>query len=122
MPNQTIVIILLGAVTGFVAGLAGIGGGIVIIPVLVMLLGYSQHQAQGTAISLLSIPVSIAAAWTYYRSGFVDLRIVGFLAIGFVVGGYFGAKVAVQMPNVLLQRLFGVLLITIGLRMVVFAK
>ena len=122
MPNQTIVIILLGAVTGFVAGLAGVGGGIVIIPVLVMLLGYSQHQAQGTAISLLSIPVSIAAAWTYYRSGFVDLKIVGFLAVGFVVGGYFGAKVAVQLPNVLLQRLFGVLLITIGLRMVVFAK
>ena len=115
-------IILLGAVTGFVGGLAGLGGGIVVIPVLVVFFGFTQQQAQGSALALLAIPVSFVAAYTYWKAGYVDIKIVLLLAAGFVVGGYAGAKLAVAMPTVLLQRIFGFLLLGLGARMVFFAR
>jgi len=100
-------LVLLGLAAGMLSGLIGIGGGVIIIPALVLLFGLTQHQAQGTTLALLIPPIGILAAWTYYKQGFVDVRIALFIALGFVAGSYFGARVATRFSDVTLERVFG---------------
>ena len=110
--------ILLGLVAGVLSGLIGIGGGVIIVPALVFIFGLSQHQAQGTTLALLIPPIGILAAWTYYKEGYVDLRIASFIAAGFLVGSLVGAKFANTLSNVILERVFGVALLLIALKMI----
>jgi uncharacterized membrane protein YfcA len=112
-------LVLLGLAAGMLSGLIGIGGGIIIIPALVLLFGLTQHQAQGTTLALLIPPIGILAAWTYYKQGFVDVRIALFIAIGFVAGSYFGARVATRFSDATLERVFGFALLLIALKMIV---
>ncbi|MGQ9626096.1 MAG: TSUP family transporter [Anaerolineae bacterium] len=111
--------ILLGLFAGTMSGLIGIGGGIFIIPALVYLFGFTQHQAQGTTLALLVPPIGLLAAWTYYRYGYVDLKVAAFICLGFFLGGLLGAKIAISVPNELLRRIFGVALLFIALRMII---
>ncbi len=122
MPEHSTQLVGLGIITGFIAGLAGVGGAIILVPALVVFFNFSQHQAQGTSLLLLSLPVSAVAAWMYYKEGHVNLPVAGLLAVGFIVGGFLGSKAAVALPGAILQRLFGVLIITLGVRMVFFTK
>jgi len=110
--------VLTGALTGVVGGLFGIGGAAVLVPVLVLVFGFSQQQAQGTSLTVLLPPIGILAAFQYYRAGFVDIRVALLIAAGFLVGAFAGATAAVRIPGVLLQRSFGVLLVLVGLQMV----
>lgn len=110
--------LLLGLAAGVLAGLIGPGGGILIVPALVFLFGLSQHQAQGTTLALLVPPIGLLAAWTYYKQGYVDLKIASFICIGFFFGGLLGAKIATNLSPVVLQRVFGVGLVLIALRMI----
>ena len=112
--------LLLGVVAGVLSGLIGIGGGIIIIPALVLLFGLSQHQAQGTTLALMVPPIGLLAAWTYYKQGYVDLKIAAFVCLGFFVGGLLGAKIAIGISNYVLQKVFGVALLLIALKMLVF--
>lgn len=109
--------ILLGLVTGAFSGLIGIGGGIIAVPALVMLFGFSQQQAQGTTLAMLLPPVGILAAYAYYDRGYVDIKVAMLLAIGFLVGGYLGAKFAIYLPAPILKKCFAVILLAIGARM-----
>jgi len=109
--------LLLGLVTGIFSGLIGIGGAIIIIPCLVLLFGLSQHIAQGTTLALMVPPIGLLAAWVYYRQGFVDLKIAGLICLGFFVGGLLGAKFAVAIPDQLLRKVFGVVLLAASLKM-----
>lgn len=111
--------IVLGVVVGAFSGLIGIGGGIIAIPALTMLFGFSQQQAQGTTLAMLLPPIGVLAAWTYYNHGYVDVKAALLLALGFLVGGYFGAKFAVAVPTELLKKIFAILLLAIGLKMLV---
>lgn len=113
--------LLLGLVAGVMSGLIGIGGGTIIVPALVFLFGLSQHKAQGTTLALLVPPIGLLAAWTYYKQGYVDLRIAILICIGFFLGGLFGAKIATRFSNVVLERVFGVALLLISLKMI-FSK
>jgi uncharacterized protein len=113
--------LLLGLVAGVISGLIGIGGGSIIVPALVFLFGLSQHKAQGTTLALLVPPIGLLAAWTYYKQGYVDLRIAILICIGFFLGGLFGAKIATRLSNVVLERVFGVALFLISLKMI-FSK
>ena len=117
MPN-IILYILLGLAAGILSGLVGIGGGILIVPALVFLFGFSQEQAQGTTLALLVPPIGILAAWTYYTHGFVDVKVAGLIAIGFIVGNLLGARVAIGISNEVLGKTFGAFLILIGLKMI----
>lgn len=108
---------LLGLAVGALSGLVGIGGGIFLIPALVYFYGFSQTMAQGTTIALLVPPIGILAAWTYYKNGYVDLRAAALICAGFVIGGLFGAKLAVAMPKDVLRRIFGAFMLLVGLRM-----
>lgn len=113
--------LLLGLGAGAFSGLVGIGGGTIIVPALVFLFGLSQHQAQGTTLALLVPPIGLLAAWTYYKQGYVDLHIAAIICIGFFIGGLLGAKLANHLSNVALERVFGVALLLISLKMI-FAR
>ena len=112
--------IFVGLLSGFLSGMIGIGGGVIIVPALVFLFGLSQHQAQGTTLALLVPPIGLLAAWTYYKHGFVDLRIAAFICAGFVLGGLLGANIATGLSNETLQRVFGIALLVISLKMIFF--
>jgi uncharacterized membrane protein YfcA len=111
--------LLLGLLAGVLSGFIGIGGGVLIVPALVFIFGFSQHQAQGTTLALLVPPVGILAAWTYYKQGFVDIRVATIIIAGFVVGSWVGARYATQISNEALGKAFGVALIVIGAKMVI---
>jgi uncharacterized membrane protein YfcA len=107
----------LGVVAGLTSGLIGIGGGIIIVPVLVLFFGFSQQLAQGTTLALMVPPLGAMAAWTYYRQGYVDIKTAGLICVGFVLGSVLGADLAVRLPTELLTRIFGAILVTIGFKM-----
>lgn len=119
--TNMILYLVLGLAAGTFSGLIGIGGGTIIVPALVFLFGLSQHQAQGTTLALLVPPIGFLAAWTYYKQGYVDLRIAALICIGFFFGGLLGAKMATKLSNILLERIFGIALLLISLKMI-FAK
>ena len=108
---------LLGLIGGVLSGLFGIGGGLVIVPGLILLAGMTPKQAAGTSLAALLLPVGILGAIEYWRGGHVDVRIAALLALGILIGAFIGARVAIGLPNELLQRAFGVLLVLVGLRL-----
>lgn len=118
---NAILLIFLGLVAGILSGLIGIGGGTIIVPALILFFGFSQHMAQGTTLALLIPPIGILAVWTYYKDGFVDFHTALLICTGFLFGGFLGAKIATNLSNVLLERIFGVVLFLIALKMI-FAR
>src|ERR1700739_533458 len=119
--TSVLLYLLLGLTAGGISGLIGVGGGIIIISALIFLFGFSQHRAQGTTLALLVPPIGLLAAWTYYQNGYVDLKTAGYICVGFFFGGLLGAKIAVGLSNTVLERLFGIALFLISLKMI-FAK
>ncbi len=115
-------LILLGAAAGVLSSLVGIGGGIVIVPALVLLFNLDQHTAQGTTLAMLSLPVSFAAAYSYHQNGMVDWKIAIILGIGFVVGGFFGGRLAVNIPTLTIKKIFGLLMILIAIKFLFIDK
>lgn len=113
--------IILGIIAGMLSGLIGIGGGVIIVPALLFIFGFSQQQAQGTTLALMVPPIGILAAWTYYKQGNVDLQAALFICLGFIVGSLFGARLATQFSNLILEKIFGIALLLISLKMI-FAK
>lgn len=118
--NEILLYVILGLVAGVLSGLIGIGGGIIIIPALILLFGLSQHEAQGTTLALMVPPVGILAAWTYYKHGYVDLQMAAFICIGFFLGGFIGAKIATALGSVILEKVFGIALLLIACKMIFF--
>jgi uncharacterized membrane protein YfcA len=114
---MTWMLLLIGLVVGMVSGVVGIGGGILFVPALVWMVGMDQHKAQGTSLGALLAPVGILAFMEYYRKGNADLRVAALLAAGFLVGGYFGAVGAQEIPEVWLRRVFALTLVAVGGRM-----
>lgn len=113
-------LLLLGLIAGYFSGLVGIGGGVIIVPALVFLFGFSEHTAQGTTLALLIPPIGILAALSYYHKGYVDIKTALIICIGFVIGGYLGGKMAVGFSESILKRIFAITLIVLGAKMLVF--
>ncbi len=112
--------LLLGLIAGIMGGLFGIGGGIIIIPALVIVFGLTQKMAQGTTLALMIPPIGLLAAWMYYKQGFVDLKIAGLVCLGFFLGGLIGAKIALGIPEPALKRIFGIFLLAVSIKMIFF--
>jgi uncharacterized membrane protein YfcA len=116
MTTQIILlIIIIGLFAGILSGLVGVGGGIILVPALVYFLSYSQHQAQGTSLGVLTFPVVIIAFLKYYydtkKMGEpIDFKIIGLLAIGFIVGGFLGSSLALKIDKEALRKIFAVIL------------
>ncbi|MDA8901544.1 sulfite exporter TauE/SafE family protein [Flavobacteriales bacterium] len=118
---QTIIyLVLIGITAGVVSGFIGIGGGIIIVPALIYLVGLSQLQAQGTSLALMLPPIGILAFMQYYKAENVDidLRMVAIVASTFIVGGLFGAKLALKINVNLVKIIFGVLMLLISIKMI----
>lgn len=109
--------ILIGLIAGVLSGLVGIGGGILVVPALVYLFGFTQHQAQGTTLAMMVPPIGILAVWAYYSQGHVDIKTAALLCAGFVVGGYIGGKAAVSLSSPALTKVFGGVLLVVSLKM-----
>lgn len=118
MTTLTIIgLLMLGLIAGSFSGLIGIGGGVIIVPALILLFGFSQQVAQGTTLALLIPPIGLLAVMDYYKKGFVNTPAAVFICIGFVFGGLLGAKIAVILPEQMLRRIFAVVIVLIGIRM-----
>ncbi len=109
--------ILVGLAGGIVSGSFGVGGGVVMVPAMVLFFGLTQHQAQGTALATILAPVGILAVLKYYSAGNVKINIVVFLAIGFVLGAFLGANYIHTLSDATLKRAFGIFMILIGIKM-----
>mgnify|MGYP003558620537 CR=1 FL=1 len=120
--QQPLTIALIGIAAGLLGGVLGLGGAIIIIPALVMLLGYSQQMAQGTTLLMMVMPVGALAAWQYYKTGNINIKSAVILGITFFISSYIRAKIANQIPEAILKKAFAVLLIAIAVKMLFFEK
>jgi hypothetical protein len=111
-------LLILGFVAGIASGLFGIGGGVVIVPVLVALLNFDQKQAVGTSLAALLLPVGLGAVIQYYNEQLLDLGVAALVALGLVVGAFAGAKIALGLPSSTVKRLYGIFLLFVGLRFI----
>ena len=115
--NTVIILLALGLVAGFLSGLIGIGGGIVIVPVLVYLLAMDQKTAQGTTLFMFMLPIGILGVYNYYKAGHVDFKSAAIVAATFIVGSYFGSKTAIAIDTKVVKQIFAVAIILIGIKM-----
>jgi len=123
MTAQTIMLLLIvGLMAGMLSGLIGIGGGIIIVPALVYVLGYSQQQAQGTSLGLLLLPLGILGVYAHYQKGNIDFKVVGIMAITFIVGAWLGTKISLSISQALLKKIFALVLILVAGKMLFLDK
>ncbi len=115
-------LLALGLVAGMLSSMVGIGGGVVIVPALVMIFAVSQKTAQGTSLAMLLPPIGVFAVINYYKAGYVDFKLAGILCLAFVVGSYFGSKVALNLQESTLKRIFGVFLMILAVKFLFFNK
>jgi uncharacterized protein len=123
MTAQTVALLLIvGLVAGMLSGLVGIGGGVIIVPALVYLVGFSQHQATGTSLGILLLPAGIFAVMNYYRRGYVDVNVVMLLFAGFLVGGLIGSRMSLSFSESTLKKVFAIALLLIAGKVLFFDK
>jgi uncharacterized membrane protein YfcA len=113
-----IILIIIGLLAGILSGLVGVGGGILMIPLLIIFLGLSQHQAQGTALFAMLPPIGILAAINYYKEGFVKWEYAIVIAFTFIIGGYLGSKFSLSLPPQMVRRIFGVIMLLGAIKLI----
>lgn len=119
--SMLLLLLLIGVITGIMAGMLGIGGAVLMIPALVFFMGFSQQMAQGTSLAVMLPPIGIFAAYNYWKAGQVNITFALILAVAFIVGSYFGSKIALNIPQNLLKKIFGILLLLVAAKML-FSK
>lgn len=118
MSTATIVsLIIIGLLAGMLSGLVGVGGGIIMVPLLVLLVGFEQHEAQGTSLAVLLAPVTIIAVFNYYKQGYINWKYAIVIGVFFIVGSYFGSKLAINLDQKMLKKIFGIVLIIMAGKM-----
>lgn len=127
MKNMTVstlvILICIGLLAGFLSGMIGVGGGIIIVPALVFLLGLSQVSAQGTSLALMLPPIGVLAAMNYYKAGELNVKYAAVIAVAFIIGGYFGSKMSITyLSEATMKKVFGFILMFISVKMVFFSK
>ena len=125
--QAVIILVLIGLAAGVLSGLVGVGGGIILVPALVYFLGYNQHQSQGTSLGVLMFPVTVLAFIAYYRDSLItgspiEIKVILIIAAGFVIGGLLGGALAVRIDQLLLRKLFAILLFYTGIKMLAWDK
>jgi len=116
--TTALILILIGLMAGVFGGIFGIGGAIIMIPAMVYFLGVDQHTAQGTSLAVMLPPIGLFAAYNYYKAGQVNLWYAVIIAVSFMIGGYFGSKIALNLPEQIMKKVFGIFLIIMALRLI----
>ena len=114
-------LVLIGVAAGLLSGFVGVGGGLIIVPALMWLLSFSQHEAQGTSLAVLLLPVGILAVMNYYKAGQIDLKAAGVISVAFILGGYLGSKWSLVLPPETVRKIFGVIML-LGALKLIFGK
>lgn len=119
MTTSTIIIlVIIGIAAGVFSGLVGVGGGLIMIPMFVILLGLSQHEAQGLSLAVMLPPVTFLAALNYHRAGAIDWKMAMIVSALFIIGGFFGSKIALRIDQHTLRKIFGVVILIAALKMI----
>lgn len=119
MTIQTILIlVLIGVASGMLSGFVGVGGGVIIVPALVFFLGLSQHNAQGTSLFILLLPVGILAVVNYWKAGEISWKFGIIVSIAFVLGGYIGSKLSLKMSPHLVKFVFGLFMVVVSAKLI----
>ena len=100
----------------------GVGGGVLIVPALVFFMGMTQHEAQGTSLGLMLLPIGVLAAYNYHQAGNLNIKYGLIIAGAFVVGGYFGSKLSLTIDQSVLKRVFGILMLLVAIKLIFFPK
>lgn len=114
--NTILIVLVIGLLAGFFSGLVGIGGGIILVPALVFFLGFNHKMAQGTSLAMLSLPVALVAAYNYYRENHVNWKVALLLATTFIVGGYLGSKVTLNLDMHMVKKVFAVMMLLLAVK------
>jgi uncharacterized membrane protein YfcA len=117
-----VLLILVGLAAGTLSGLVGVGGGIIIVPALVLLLGFTQKEAQGTSLGILLLPIGILGVIQYYKGGYINVHYVLTIAVAFLIGSYLGSKLAISLSDEKVKKIFAIALMLIAIRMLFFEK
>jgi len=117
-----LLLMLVGLLAGMLSSMVGIGGGVVIVPALVMIFGMSQKLAQGTSLALMLPPIGILAVMNYYKQGYVDFKIAAVICITFIVGSYLGSKLVLGLDTAIVKKIFAVFMIIVALKYLFFDK
>ena len=116
--STVLILVVIGVLAGMLSGFVGVGGGIIMVPALVWMLGYSQHQAQGTSLAVLMLPVVALAVWTYNKEYPIDFKSVGIIAVAFAVGSWMGSTGALKLSPETVKKIFGGLMIIAALKLI----
>lgn len=120
MDTQTVfILVVIGVLAGILSGFVGVGGGVLIVPALVYVLGMTQFQAQGTSLFVLLLPVGILAVHNYWKTSNINWQFGLIIALTFVVGGYIGSKLALRISPSLVKLIFGVIMAYVSFRMII---
>jgi|TARA_B110000908_G_C10266739_1_gene464770 uncharacterized membrane protein YfcA len=120
--STIIILIIIGLIAGMLSGLIGIGGGVIMVPLFVFLLGMSQHNAQGMSLAVMLPPVTFLAVYNYHKAGEVDWKIAIIVSTVFIIGGFIGSKFALKIDEVILKKVFGVLMLAVAIKLLFFSK
>ena len=120
--QTVIILIIIGMVAGILGGMVGVGGGIIIVPALIFFLGFSQKMAQGTSLGILLLPVGILGVFQYYKQGYIDMKVVLIISLGFLIGSFFGSKIALSLSQETVKKIFAALMIIVAVKMLFFDK
>jgi uncharacterized membrane protein YfcA len=115
-----ILYVLIGMVGGVIGGVFGVGGGIIIVPALILGFGFTQHMAQGTMLATLLLPSFVFAVWKYHQAGQINIPAAILVSLGMMAGSIVGASYAQTMSGPLLKKLFGVLMVLVGMKLMLW--
>ncbi len=112
-----LLLIIIGLVAGTLGGMVGLGGGIILIPALILIMKLDQQTAQGTSIAIMLPPIGLFAVYNYYKAGYVNMKYAFVIAMAFMVGGYFGSSLALKLSPDVMRKVFSVVLVVIAVKM-----
>ena len=112
-----LLLIIIGLVAGTLGGMVGLGGGIILIPALILIMKLDQQTAQGTSIAVMLPPIGLFAVYNYYKAGYVNMKYALIIAAAFMVGGFFGSSLALKLSPEMMRKVFSMILVVIALKM-----
>lgn len=121
--STLLILVVIGILAGLLSGLVGVGGGIIMVPLFILFLGLTQHNAQGLSLAVMLPPVTFLAVYNYHKAGGgIDWKAALIVSVLFVIGGYFGSKIALQIDQRILKKIFGFVMLIVAIKLMFYSK